>query len=1555
MDSDGEIMSGNYDITYEYGELVINPKPITVITEGREWTYDGTPRSWNGHTAVGLVDGHRTVVLTLTEITNVWDGPADNALTVDILDSADARMTENYEITYECGKLIIKPKPVTVITKSHEFTYNGEAQSWNGHAVSDATPLVTGHRTEVLTLTEITNVWDGPADNALTVDILDSADARMTENYEITYEYGELVVNPKPITVISEGHEFIYNGEAQYWEGHEFVEDGALVAGHTVEVIEKSTVTNVADSGRINVLRFKIWCGTVEQTANYEITYRDEGILTVLPRPLVVQTGSGRWEYDGEAHYSLTVIAIGEYAPVLDHRLVAQEPYTYITEVAESPRTNVLTAIVVDGSGRSCMDNYEIREYEYGVLEIYRRKITVAAQSATKEYDGTPLTCNEYFVYRADGAPALVLDHRIDPATLLITGSVTEVMPERTPNVVTGPATILTGNGRDVTNNYEITYENGELWITPRQIIITAGSAQKVYDATPLTCEEYTVTRLNPDEIALVLNHAIRPGSVVTEGSITDVGRVPNTIRNAADDPARIYDPDTNRDVSHNYAVTYAEGVLEVLARKIFILSGTDSKFYDGTPLTCPDYDVRGEGEMAALVGDHRIDDSAFSITGSITDPGATPNTMGGEIQIFSGSLSVTHNYEIIYEEGTLTVFEPPEDSYGGDLDNSGDIGGGERDPNGGRVIAMEVWSATSGPVYLRYMSFGNYTGRGWTAAPVYGEELDDLYAYTYLTGVTMQNNGYSPTTMRVHLYTTQMFLPYYMAMGDFDYVIQGNDVVYSGDTAEFQLDYYGYTGYGDDLVPNPDPYTEEELEYRAFVRANYLDLYDDDTRRFMEGIIAENNFSPEDSQIIKKVARYIQGSATYNMDYDPALDAEENIAIAFLETYKEGICQHYALAATLLYRALGIPARWTVGYTGTTTANEWVEITTARAHAWVEVYIDGIGWICVEVTGGGNFDEEEETTEEETTEDETTEDETTEDETLENGGDINDSGNIGGGERGEGDNLPVALRLWSSVSGPVYLRYKSFGNFTGQSWTAAPVYTQRLDTLYAYNYLTGIAMKNAGFTPATMRVQLYTSQLFLPYYMAMGDFGYNIQGNDVTYSGEMLEFWLEYYSYAGYGTELAGYLGEYTQAELDYREFVHANYLDLYDSATAAYMNCIIEENEFNPNDPLIIQKVAAYIQNAATYNLNYDPALDAEENIAIAFLETYKEGICQHYALSATLLYRALGIPARWTIGYVAHSTADEWVDVTADLAHAWTEVYIDGVGWICVEVTGSGLNDGSGGGGGDAPKQTLEIRPVDVVEEYNGEPHYAIPELYVEFDSLLEELLMAGYTYEVEVYGSLTEIGESYSGIKNFVLKDARGNDVTDQFNVIFLPGLIRVTKQQVVINLFELQKFYDGTELRYEPNNFWISKPFDVEVLLDLSACSITKAGVLDEEELRNLPITILNSDGEDVTDQYYIKFVGAPLRIDKRVITLQAASETKTYDGTPLTNDSVSIIVGELVDGHRLVAQAVGSITLEGTTKNVVDTDTLRILDENGNNVTDCYEIICNDGELTVIA
>jgi hypothetical protein len=74
--------------------------------------------------------------------------------------------------------------------------------------------------------------------------------------------------------------------------------------------------------------------------------------------------------------------------------------------------------------------------------------------------------------------------------------------------------------------------------------------------------------------------------------------------------------------------------------------------------------------------------------------------------------------------------------------------------------------------------------------------------------------------------------------------------------------------------------------------------------------------------------------------------------------------------------------------------------------------------------------------------------------------------------------------------------------------------------------------------------------------------------------------------------------------------------------------------------------------------------------------FLLENHQGYCIHFASALTTMLRSAGIPARYVEGYVvrpddAHD-AQGWVSLPDRRAHAWTEVYVDKVGWIPVEAT-------------------------------------------------------------------------------------------------------------------------------------------------------------------------------------------------------------------------------------------------------------------------------------------
>lgn len=86
--------------------------------------------------------------------------------------------------------------------------------------------------------------------------------------------------------------------------------------------------------------------------------------------------------------------------------------------------------------------------------------------------------------------------------------------------------------------------------------------------------------------------------------------------------------------------------------------------------------------------------------------------------------------------------------------------------------------------------------------------------------------------------------------------------------------------------------------------------------------------------------------------------DNEADFLDYMLFESREGFCVHYATAMVLLARAEGIPARYVQGYYLDVPGSEPVYVNESDAHAWAEVYIDGIGWIIFDATPGYGYSE---------------------------------------------------------------------------------------------------------------------------------------------------------------------------------------------------------------------------------------------------------------------------------------------------------------------------------------------------------------------------------------------------------------------------------------------------------------------------------------------------------------------------------------------------------------------------------------------------------------------
>jgi len=72
-----------------------------------------------------------------------------------------------------------------------------------------------------------------------------------------------------------------------------------------------------------------------------------------------------------------------------------------------------------------------------------------------------------------------------------------------------------------------------------------------------------------------------------------------------------------------------------------------------------------------------------------------------------------------------------------------------------------------------------------------------------------------------------------------------------------------------------------------------------------------------------------------------------------FLLTSKEGYCSYFASAMAIMARIAGLPTRYAEGYIATPDKDGEALVRGADAHAWVEIYFNGVGWLPFDATPG--------------------------------------------------------------------------------------------------------------------------------------------------------------------------------------------------------------------------------------------------------------------------------------------------------------------------------------------------------------------------------------------------------------------------------------------------------------------------------------------------------------------------------------------------------------------------------------------------------------------------
>lgn len=109
---------------------------------------------------------------------------------------------------------------------------------------------------------------------------------------------------------------------------------------------------------------------------------------------------------------------------------------------------------------------------------------------------------------------------------------------------------------------------------------------------------------------------------------------------------------------------------------------------------------------------------------------------------------------------------------------------------------------------------------------------------------------------------------------------------------------------------------------------------------------------APDRLAAVLAVERHLRTGYRYTLD-SPVPAADADAVDDFLFVSREGFCEQFASAEVVLLRAAGIPARLATGFAGGEQDGATRLVRAREAHAWVEVWFPGHGWVSSDPTAG--------------------------------------------------------------------------------------------------------------------------------------------------------------------------------------------------------------------------------------------------------------------------------------------------------------------------------------------------------------------------------------------------------------------------------------------------------------------------------------------------------------------------------------------------------------------------------------------------------------------------
>lgn len=1594
--------TANYNITFVNGQGTISKRPITIKSETASKSYDGTELyddSVSYGDANALLETHEIVVVSYTSITEI--GSEENALSIIIKDkTSEEDVTKNYNITTDFGTLTITGREIEITVSDLTLEYNGELQGQTDTTAFEVTDgeLASGHIiiTDTLTFTGgQTAIGKYSSEIGIDTDSIKVEDADgndVTGGYTFTIVRGSLEITKRTVVVATEDKEFVYDGNAHFYNelnaGYH-LSTGSMLEGHVLTLESFTTVTDVVPGGVDNVLTFSLDASYADF---YNLSVSDEyGKLTVTPKHISVETGSLTSVYNKQDQFSSS-FSVSELTPLVSGHSASVSEYTKVKDVTldengeETSVKNLLTVVILDtlNGDRDVTANYAI-EYLTGELLILRRTFTISTSTEEKVYDGEYIEGNYTAEY--DDKDGFTPD---DYDITLTKEKNAGVYPDEITSL-SFYRLIDASVREDVTFNYNIVVkEEGTITISPRPVSFAIGSATWPYDGLEHSLEDFEEVTDGTSQI--ITGHTVSVKEAVT---IRNVSRVNNYVTLLIED-------ESGEDVTGNYLITENDDAYLEITKVALKLRIKNASFeYNGGYF--------GKENFVFSTDGLALSDFVFYDTPQLgTEP--------GEYTIYFSSLLVTNamgedvsaNYDITQENGTLTILKRKitvESEEWHEIYQAGES-------YNHNVVKVTSGSLVSGHVLVTQTitlaaKYADGTPNVITLCEIVlennpDEKVTEFYDITKVENLFYIGNPFisfrtnsktvfldelGPDGILVFNENTDTETAYEI---DDHLLMEGHHIVFSITGSQTGLgtspNTISYSILDASAADVTSSYDIRKEEGNLTVKKRTISITTGSGTWLYDGNSHSSDIVSLDTDEIKEGYRFCHEDPSVTITDPGTAYNTVNYWIEDSEGVKlspEDLSKYYVVEENFGELTVeGIPvfvqsASDSKDYDGTPLTNSRVDIIYSLLRDGD--YIDDA---ILTAATGSNTGKADETTREDNTVDQT------KFKVLSEGGEDVTSlyhlyvktGQLTvyateEEEKDEEDDEQVVLTVLSSEeNAKLYLKINVFGDYTLTGDLPFSLATKSTDYItvdgkkISADYIASLILKNYGKELNTATVTTYIQLAYpLPYYMDPSSGTYDVQTSDAMYSGNSSKaYTVGYYSMSMndlqylLSSDLS--LGSDHKAEVEaYNDYVKDTYLTI-DTETKGFMDGIIDNNNLDNPSLSLYQKitgVASYIQSSAEYSVMYNKNLDSEANVAIAFLSTYKSGLCRHFATAATMLYRALGIPARLATGFYASTgEANTPTDITYENYHAWVEVYVDNYGWFQVEVTG-GNNHGDYYEHGEIPEIppvipdsiSVTVKPADVIAEYDGTSHSATHVDIIGPDglSVLESLVSLGFDFSAEFNGEGIIPGTYESSIKEgsfHITKD--GIDITDACSIIYETGTIKITKRNVTILSAAERWQYDGQI--HTKNSYTITSGSFINDDKEFVECisSVKEIGEVDNDFI----VSILDKDGNDASSFYEITKEYGKLQITKILVVLKTASDSKVYDGEPLTNGWYSLD-GAILDIHEFTVNVTGSITDIGQTENTVE---FTITDkETGLYAGEYYTVVEELGTLSVAA